>query len=706
MIKAVGFALIFAFVFSFQAKAQPCFGESQCASQLVRVEVANNILSSQTSSSSLPFLLPVLETAVNTSFFDELIERPYALSALGMPHSREVCQREKDEGDPRYAAIDCSVQGLCGNRTLDPFVREQLCFKLPCTMLEGNLQVGGCGTLESIYPTGINFPGPLQIQKLATTPKSVTIEKERLKMCFMVNELALTMSTAIQLDTAGSQLSDRELVLSNIQPALDRPREVCLSARVNFSGTQPLSDVRFEVADGPIISDGMLRDMASKVQIQGLGGYAAGDIQAIQGEVLPALFQPMRSSIEEALKKSLSDVLATQVRTSVEQLRNQASAGRSLRVSAGQVMSEMSLANVRALDPVAVYECALIQKMGKRIPADHSCIGLDKPDLTEGGITPDTQLSLFYAKNDVRNAILQIGQTTTNVTSESIRLRLARIRDQLATLPGPDWDVEDTEEMMNAISEAQLAANLPDFVELQANLGNSMTGVGLSLPDVCDANSPSTHEGRSIPNCPIQVYTDLNDMNALLRRMWENGQMCESGRGPFVPERNSAGQPVFYPSGMAKGTGCYLNMSGLGCYLKEPPQLRYITATKRYATSVKVESCFHNGFLGIGKFGGDLTINFDFKAKACHNGDFCVDSPNVNWKVVPGTARFALQNGAAFNGTVTNALNKGITQGLGQTIRLPLASATGVLGEVPLKSEGRVDTGAGFFGACLKPDTN
>ena len=92
--------------------------------------------------------------------------------------------------------------------------------------------------------------------------------------------------------------------------------------------------------------------------------------------------------------------------------------------------------------------------------------------------------------------------------------------------------------------------------------------------------------------------------------------------------------------------------------------------------------------------------------KACHNGDFCVDSPNVNWKVVPGTARFALQSGAMFNETVMNALNKGITQGLGQTIRLPLASATGVLGDVPLKSEGRVDTGAGFFGACLKPDLN
>ncbi len=697
---------ILGLIFSVHAHAQLCFGEAKCASQLVRVEVASDVLSSQTSNASLPFLLPLLESAVDSTFFNDIVQRPYELLPLGMPHAREVCVREKAEGDPLYADLNCEAQGLCADTNLNPQVREQMCFKLPCDILEGNQQVGKCGGVESIYPTGISFPAPLQIQKLTTTPKSVTIESERLKMCFMINELSLTMATSIQLDTAATQLSDRSLTISNINPTLDSPREVCLSAKVNFAGTQPLEDVRLEVQDGVIFTDNMLRDIAGQVSVEGLGGYAASDIQAIQGEVLPVLFQPMRTSIEEALKKSLSDVLALQVSTSVEQLRSRTGEGRSLRVDAASIMSEMSLANVRALDPVAVLECALIQKMGQRIPADHSCIGLENPNLSGGLVTPDTELNYFFSESDLKYEIFRIGDSTTNVTSEGIRQRLVRIRDQLKTIPGSDWDVDDVEELINAITEAQTAANLPRFVELQANLGNAMTGVGLSLPDLCDANSPSAHEGRSIPNCPIQVYTDLNDMNALLRKMWENGQMCESGRGPFVPERNSAGQPVYYSSGMAKGTGCYINMSGLGCYMKEPPQLRYITATKRYATSVKVQSCFHNGFFGIGKFGGDLNINLDFKAKACHNGDFCVDSPNVDWNVVPGTERFALQNGASFNGTVMGALNSGITQGLGQTIRLPLASATGVLGDVPLKSEGRVDTGAGFFGACLKPDLN
>jgi hypothetical protein len=699
--------LILSLFVSVHAHAQPCFGEAECASKLVRVEVASNVLSTQTSNASLPFALPLIESAVDSSFFNDVLLRPYDLKPLGMPHSRETCLREKAEGDPLYASIRCEAQGLCADTTLHPKVREQICFKLPCAIFEGNQQVGKCGGVASIYPTGISFPEPLQIKKLKTTPKSVTIENERLKMCFVINELSLTMATAIQLDAAATQLSDRTLTVSNINPTLDQPREVCLSAKVNFAGTEPLQDVRFEVQNGVIFSDNMLREMAGQVRVDGLGGYAASDLQAIQGEVLPVLVQPMRTSIEEGLKKSLSDVLAQQVRTSVAELRTQADSGRSLRVDAASVMSEMSLANVRALDAVAVLECATLQRLGQRIPADHSCIGLPKPDLSEGTITPNTELSYFFSRSDFGFALNQSADGATNVTSESIRQRLSRIKAQLATLNlDTDWDIRDIQRYMDAISLAQTNANLPRYVELQANLSNAMTGVGLSLPDICDANNPSAHEGRSIPNCPIQVYTDLKDMNALLRKMWENGQMCESGRGPFVPERNSAGQPLFYSNGAAQGSGCFMNMSGLGCYMKEPPQLRLIPGTSRYATSVKLEKCFHNGFFGIGKFGGDLNINFSFKPKACHNGDFCVDSPKVDWKVVPGTAQFALQSGAAFNETVMNALNRGITEGLGQTIRLPLASATGVLGDVPLKSEGRVDVGAGYFGACLKPDLN
>lgn len=694
-------------VMTHQAQARPCFGEADCASQLVRVAVASNALTSATSGESqLPFLLPLLEAGADSAAFNQITQTPFPLQTMGMPHSKERCWQEKREGDPLYAQLDCESKSLCALPNLNRTVREQICFKLPCELLEGSLQVGACQGVAEIYPGEISFPDPLRIEKLAVTPKAVTIENGRVKMCVQINELELKMSASVALNTQGTQLADEALTIGNINPRLNTPREVCISSKVNLSGIEPLEDVRLEVPGEVFISDAILRDAASRLSIEGLSGYSPTDIQAIQNEVIPVLFQPMRSSIEEGIKTSLGDVLRSKVRESVAEYREQFAQGRALRVDAGALMTELGVANMRAQDSLAVLECATIQKSGAQIPAGHSCLGLPNVGTSDEPITQQTSVSYFFAFNRLRDDVQQFA-SSTNVTSENIRQRLIRVREQLQALPDVmSWDVDKITEVIDAITVAQTNANLPRFMELHAQLGTGMTGVGLSLPDVCDANNPSAHEGRSIPNCPIQVYSDLNDMNALLRRMWENGQMCQEGRGAFVPERSSAGQPQFYNSGMPKGTGCKLEMSGMTCYLKSPPQLRYVSSSRRYATSVQMEKCFHNGFLGIGKFGGDLNINYNFRAKACNNGDFCASNPNVNWSVVPGTARFALQNGAAFNQTVMNALNEGISGALGSTVRLPLASATGMLGSVPLRSEGRVDTGAGFFGACLEVDAN
>ncbi len=691
-----------------EAHTQPCFGEAECASQLVRVAVAGNALaSSRSDESNLSFLLPLLEAGADSAAFNQLTQTPVQLQPMGMPHSKERCLQEKREGDPLYAQLDCDSPSLCALPTLNSTVREQICFRLPCPVLEGSLQVGACQSVEMIYPGQISFPEPLRIEKLSATPKEVKIENGRVKMCVQLTELELNMSAAFALNTQGTQLADDSLTIRNINPRLDAPREVCISARVNFNGSEPLEDVRLEVPGGPFISDSILREAAPRLSIEGLSGYSATDIQAIQNEVVPVLFQPVRSSIEEGIKRSLSEVLRTNVRESVAELRQQFDQGRVMRVDAGALMTELGVANMSAQDSLAVLECATIQRAGGQIPAGHSCLGLPNVGTSSGAITQQTPVQYFFAVNRLRDLFAR-RDGSTNITSENIRQRLLRVKEQLQKLD-PFWvstDIEDLDKMIDGIVVAQTNANLPRFMELQAQLGTSMTGVGLSLPDICDANTPSAHEGRSIPNCPIQVYSDLKDMNALLGRMWENGQMCAEGRGAFVPERDSAGQPQFYPSGMPRGSGCKLEMSGMTCYLKSPPQLRYIASSRRYATSVQMEKCFHYGFLGIGKFGGDLNINYNFRAKACNNGDFCAESPNVNWSVVPGTARFALQNGAAFNQTVMNALNDGISGTLGSTVRLPLASATGVLGSVPLRSEGRVDTGAGFFGACLEVDPN
>jgi hypothetical protein len=105
---------------------------------------------------------------------------------------------------------------------------------------------------------------------------------------------------------------------------------------------------------------------------------------------------------------------------------------------------------------------------------------------------------------------------------------------------------------------------------------------------------------------------------------------------------------------------------------------------------------------GQGRIGGDFNLDFSFTPKACNGGDFCMDNPDVNWSVVPGSERFALRPESMLNGLVQSNIQSAINGAIGDTIRIPMATSVGPLASVPLEAEGRVDTGPGFFGACLR----
>jgi hypothetical protein len=80
-----------------------------------------------------------------------------------------------------------------------------------------------------------------------------------------------------------------------------------------------------------------------------------------------------------------------------------------------------------------------------------------------------------------------------------------------------------------------------------------------------------------------------------------------------------------------------------------------------------------------------------------------VKDPEINWKVAPGTERFAFRPSSQLNSTVNDTINGLIKKTLSESIRIPLSNEAGAMANFPLESEGRVDAGPGYFGACLKP---
>lgn len=305
------------------------------------------------------------------------------------------------------------------------------------------------------------------------------------------------------------------------------------------------------------------------------------------------------------------------------------------------------------------------------------------------------------------------------ITSENIKQRLIAMRElvlnQVNEFARPDdpphfregWRESRREEvatyidpLIDRISRNQLESSIFSFIEIQNQLsnGSASRNVGVSVPEICSDRNPSPHARRSIPNCPVQAYVDLNEMNQVMNRMWNAGRLCQRGRGAFV-----AGNPEYDAEGKPNGNGCYFEVAGMGCYLNNAPQITYDTRTRKYKTSVNLKSCYRGPVMfGQGRIGGDFNVNFSFTPKACNGGDFCMDNPDADWSVVPGSERFAMRPSSMLNSIVTSKINESMNKALGDTIRLPMASGVGPLANVPLEAEGRVDTGPGFFGACLR----
>lgn len=694
------------FLFASGLRAQPnCVDERQCRSQLFRFEVSNAVLRGSGDS-----FLPLLNELAHSPTLNSLIATPREIHEISLPPKSDICDREKANGNPLYAQVDCQNRRLCSDGSVSETVKTELCFHLPCPVFEGTLLTGKCNGKENIHATSVSFPSPLQITNINLAPTSVEFQSPRAKLCFRVDQLSLNASVQMNIDTTGTALPDSGLRLNNIRPSLDGPRDVCVKANIDLTSGTPVSQMEIETPAGtPFISDAMVRAAAGNVAISGLSGYPPEALERVKGELLPVMFTPIRDSIESALKSGLSHVFESELNKYSRNLGTN-----SLQVNTQSMMSEVGLGNFKFRETLAKVQCRALADAGRPVPMDHPCRA-DEMFASEIGRST-FPIGLTYELMRLKEDGLHL-----NLTSEQLKQELLALKDLMRAKKN-DFDhpedrsdfaegnrrrfrgyIEDdiakyVDPVIDRISQNQLRGQIVNFVEFQdLQQGNFGRNVGVDVPEICSDTNPSPHARRSIPNCPVQAYTDLNEMNSLLSRMWQSGTICQAGQGPYVdtPER-------FDRNGIPNGTGCEIEMNGMRCFLDSAPGINWNARTRKYQTRVKLKACHRHGvFLDIGRFGGDFNITLNYVPRICENGDFCLGRTTSSLTVVPGTERFDLVPSSTLRTRIMSTLESAVSDALRNSIRIPFSSRLQNTGSIPLRPDGRTDTGPGYFGACL-----
>jgi hypothetical protein len=504
--------------------------------------------------------------------------------------------------------------------------------------------------------------------------------------------MSLNLGVGIDFDNNGTQY--QQVGLNNLNVDLDGQRQVCLSATVDLTKRPILSEVRLEpVGNQPFVSNAMIDRGLRTSTVQGLTGYTPETLEVLKITALPPLARYFRPSLENAIAKVLSTTFETTVSGYLSGLN-----------PSDSMVSELGVGNLAVKKYAELLDCSMMKRERATIPANHACY----TNLFPGRISDHYSLRNLPS---VENAVQMLSETmarNSNVTSEALKQRLAGFSDRMNRLGLASLYNSRINPILNQITATQSRSTLMSGIELVGDLSNSsQLSVGFCLPEICNKEAPSAHENRSIPNCPIQTYVDINELNNLMQAMYDSGRLCHRGQGDFVPQRNSRGEVLRDNGGLARGNGCLFAVEedpkGLRCYLNGPPKMEFDRASNRYQVKLKTQECFRDAvFAGQGKVGGDIDFTIGFTPSICNGGDFCLENGQASWNIVPGTARYALRDSSFLNSIVRNRIDDNLKEMVSSTLRFPLTSGQGPLSNIPVVPEGRIDAGEGYFGACLK----
>lgn len=680
--------------------------DCNCQTQIMRLEIQgstiNDVLTSNGQLENIA--LPSLKSYMDSDAFKKKFLGEYPMEPMGFPVNKIVCNEEKSQGDSKFENIDCENPMLCADPTVSLEVKTEICVALPCSMIMGSQKMDQCLPQGLARPTMLHFTEPVKLNKISMTPTSVSAENNVIRACFNMTELDTTLGVGVEFGEDPDVNYDR-MGINNLNIKLDGPREVCMSGKLNLGSAEPLTDVKIERGDENFVSNAMINRAISGSTISGVTGYSPATLNVLKLTAAPALARHFRPTVEDAVQLTMAKTFQDTISQMVSQVGRNKQTSNSVSTPSNSIVSEMGVANIAVKKYVDLMDCALSKAEGTSFPSDHKCrttifAAVKSKPLKEKHIPSPERAAQILAEQMARY---------DQVTSENVRTQILSFKDRMNSPAFNQVFESKLKPLANRIANNQLQSHLINGVQLISKIGdeNSMTGLGVSIPDICDVLNPSTHMGRSIPNCPIQAYIDLNEMNNLLASMYDSGRLCHRGKGDYVPELDSRGQQIYNKDDSPRGSGCFFaieeDKDGMRCFLNGAPQIRFDSASNGYKISLKTKDCFRGGvFLGQGKIGGDINFDIGFTPAICGEGDFCLENGQAEWNVTPGTARFAMRESSWFNGIVRKTIDKQLNAIVAETIRLPLSSNSGPMSMVPLEAEGRIDQGPGFFGACLK----
>lgn len=673
---------------------------SECRSQLIRMQIDGNTVNQtlQSSQEVRNRALPALRTFIESDAFKKSFIKEYPIDPVGFPFNRDICEREKAR-DPKFKDVDCNDSYLCSTDAVSEEVKARVCFSLPCSFIMGS-RMETCASTDLARPTALSFPSPINLKTLDLSPETLNLDDGKISSCFVINAMEVGLGVGIEFNNGNPRYGT--IGLDNLDLKLDGPRRVCISATVDFNRTPILGDLQMTPqGSDPFVSNAMIDAALRSSRVSGLTGYTPQTLEVLKLTGLPPLARHFRPSLETAIAGVLSSTFETSIQSYLTGFSNAAAPSR-VDTPSDSLVSELGVGNFSVKKYVDLLECSVLKQERARIPGDHACLntpypGSSKPLTVEKIPSPDKAAQRLQEAMD-RN---------TNVTSETLRKRLEDLGPRLEALRLKSLYDSRIAPLLGRIRSAQSESTLMSGIELVGSLSNnSQLTVGFCLPELCNKETPSAHENRSIANCPIQAYVDINELNNIMASMYQSGRLCNRGRGDFVPERNDRGE-ILRDKGFARGEGCVMAIEddpdGLRCYLNGAPTLKFDPQTQRYNVNLRTKECYRGGvFIGQGKIGGDIDFNIGFTPSICNGGDFCLGNGNAEWSVAPGTARYALRDSSWFNGIVKKTIDKTLSSVVSETLRFPVSSTQGPLANVPLAPEGRVDIGEGYFGACLE----
>lgn len=679
------FSLILSLILSTQALAlDPC----ECPSQLLRVDLDNNRIRGELASSQIQGRFQeALRNLFNSNDFVSAFQTSYPMEPMGFPFNRERCERERNT-IANFRGVDCSDPFFCSSSSVSEEIKARYCLQFDCPMILGAARMSQCPDGNKARPTRLAFPQPINVRRLGMNLTTLQTSRNPLRACFNLTALDLTVGVSVEFAQT-REVQYRPMGLSDVGLSLDGPREVCMSANLDLSSANPISNIQIETPPGrPFVSDAMIDASARTARVTGVDGYSPETVSALRASALPALARHFRPTIEDAVKLSLASVFEEQLKTTLG----------SQTFSAGAMVSELGMGNLAVKKYADLLDCALLKQARTRIPSNHACLTQAFPfrngQMRERDI-PNPQRAVQYLQEQMAR--------NENVTSESLRLKLLGFEERMNQQRLGNLYTSAIRPLAQQIESAQAQSPLFEGINFVRQLnaaGN--TSLNVALPEICDDTATPSFAGRSIPGCAVQTYVDLDAMNNLMKAMYDSGRLCHRGRGDFVPALDAQGRQI-YDRDFARGQGCFVQLeekeNGFRCYLNGPPEIRYDSASRGFRMQLRTRQCYRGAvFAGQGKVGGDINFDIAFTPGICE-GSFCLQDARPEWSVVDGTARFSLQESSFFNGIVRRTIDSTLGDMINGALRVPLVSS-GLMSQLPVIPDGRIDMGPGYFGAC------